>query len=342
MTDQGASGLLIAAGLRDAVARWLDHIRALDAAAANTVKAYAADVTGFLGFLAAHRGGMEGVQALAALPQTDLRAWMAAERARGVSARTLARSLSAVKGFTGWLAEREGFDASTMLSARGPKFRRKLPRPLTEDATFAMIDSVGDQAREPWVQARDVAVVTLLYGCGLRISEALGLTGDAHPLPDVLRITGKGGKERLVPVLPAARQAVAAYVRLCPHDLTRAAALFRGARGGPLNPRLIALVMEKSRLQLALPATATPHALRHSFATHLLSAGGDLRAIQELLGHASLSTTQAYTAVDTARLMEVYDRTHPRAHLAMRDGSGLQASRLPMATPPSRPINRRL
>ncbi len=304
---------MISPALRDAFGRWLDHLRALDGAAKNTLTAYASDVTGFLGFLAGHRGECEGVQALAALPQSDLRAWMAAERARGVSARTLARSLSAVKGFTGWLAEREGFDATVTLQARGPKYRRKLPRPLSEDAAFAMIDRVGDQAAEAWIAARDMAVVTLLYGCGLRISEALGLTGAAQPLPDVLRIIGKGGKERLVPVLPAARAAVAEYVRLCPYELTRNEALFRGARGGPLNPRLIALVMEKARMQLGLPASATPHAMRHSFATHLLSAGGDLRAIQELLGHASLSTTQTYTAVDAARLMEVYEKAHPRA-----------------------------
>ena len=157
------------------------------------------------------------------------------------------------------------------------------------------------------------AVVTLLYGCGLRISEALGLTGADHPLPEVLRILGKGGKERLVPVLPAARQAVSRYAALCPFDLTAEATLFRGTRGGPLNPRLIAAAMERTRNRLGLPSTATPHALRHSFATHLLSAGGDLRAIQELLGHASLSTTQAYTAVDAARLMEVYEKAHPRA-----------------------------
>ncbi len=307
------SGLAISASLRDALARWLDHLRALDGAAENTLKAYAADVAGFLGFLAQHRGGLEGVGALADLPQGDLRAWMAAERGRGVSARSLARSLSAVKGFSGWLAEREGFDASTTLSARGPRYRRKLPRPLSEDGARAMIAQVGDQGAEDWISARDSAVLTLLYGCGLRISEALGLTGAAHPLPEMLRIIGKGGKERLVPVLPAAQEAVAAYVRLCPYDLARPGPLFRGTRGGPLNPRLIALVMERARAQLGLPSSATPHALRHSFATHLLSAGGDLRAIQELLGHASLSTTQAYTAVDAARLMEVYEKAHPRA-----------------------------
>ena len=295
------------------MARWLDHKRALDGAAANTITAYAADVAGFLGFLAAHRGQMEGLGAVASLLQTDLRAWMAAERARGVSARTLARSLSAVKSFIGWLAEREGFDASTTLSARGPKYRRKLPRPLSEEAALGLIDRVGEQADEPWVAARDRAVVTLLYGCGLRISEALGLTGAESPLPQVLRIIGKGGKERVVPVLPVAQTAVADYAALCPHDLTRTGPLFRGVRGGPLNPRLIARVMERVRAQMGLPASATPHAMRHSFATHLLSAGGDLRAIQELLGHASLSTTQAYTAVDAARLMEVYDRAHPRA-----------------------------
>lgn len=305
--------LAISPAARAALAEWLTQLRALDGVSENTIKAYSADVAGYLAFLSDYRGGTEGLKALVAVPLTELRAWMAHERGRGVSARSLARSMSAVKGFTAWLAEREGVDATAVLSARAPKFRRKLPRPLTEDAAAAVLDTVGDQSREEWVAARDMAVVTLLYGCGLRISEALGLTGADFPLPQVLRIIGKGGKERLVPVLPAAQEAVAAYVKLCPHDLSRNEALFRGTRGGALNPRLIALVMEKTRMQLGLPSTATPHALRHSFATHLLSAGGDLRAIQELLGHASLSTTQGYTAVDSARLMEVYDRAHPRA-----------------------------
>ncbi len=176
-----------------------------------------------------------------------------------------------------------------------------------------MLADVGEGAAEDWIGLRDAAVVTLLYGCGLRISEALGLRGADHPLPEVLRILGKGGKERLVPVLPVARAAVARYVQLCPYPILRDGALFLGARGGPLSPRLVQLAMERARARLGLPATATPHALRHSFATHLLSAGGDLRAIQELLGHASLSTTQAYTAVDAARLAEVYARAHPRA-----------------------------
>ncbi len=305
--------LAISPAARDALQGWLSHLKSLDGKAAHTLTAYARDVTGWLAFLAQHRGGTEGLAAIATVPASDLRSWMAAERARGVSARSLARSLSAVKTFTAWLADRQGADATTILSTRGPKYRRKLPRPLSVEAAAAMIDTVGDQAREDWVAARDVAVVTLLYGCGLRISEALGLTGAVHPLPDVLRITGKGNKTRLVPVLPAARAAVARYVQLCPYDLTPSEPLFRGTRGGPLNPRLIALVMEKARMQLGLPSTATPHAMRHSFATHLLAAGGDLRSIQELLGHASLSTTQAYTAVDAARLMEVYEKAHPRA-----------------------------
>jgi integrase/recombinase XerC len=199
------------------------------------------------------------------------------------------------------------------LLTRAPKFTKKLPRPLAEDAAAKMIETVEMQSLEPWVAARDSAVVTLLYGCGLRISEALGLTGADAPLPKTLRIIGKGQKERVVPVIGAARDAVDEYIRLCPHDLAPDKALFRGVRGGALNQRLVQKVMENARLQLGLPATATPHAMRHSFATHLLTAGGDLRAIQELLGHASLSTTQAYTAVDTARLMEVYDKAHPRA-----------------------------
>jgi integrase/recombinase XerC len=305
--------LAISAEQRAALAGFLDHMKALRGASRHTIAAYAHDLRGFLAFLAAHRGGPQSLAATLATPQADLRAWMAHERARGLEARSLARALSAVRSFTAWAADRSGAEATTILSARGPRYRRKLPRPLTEEAAAAAIETVGLQAREDWQQARDTAVVTLLYGCGLRISEALSLTGAEHPLPEVLRITGKGGKTRLVPVLPAARDAVAAYAALCPWDLAPGIPLFRGARGGALNPRLIQLAMERARMQLGLPATATPHALRHSFATHLLSAGGDLRAIQELLGHASLSTTQAYTAVDAARLMEVYEAAHPRA-----------------------------
>ncbi len=298
---------------RDALERWLTELGALRGRAPNTLNAYRRDVAGFLDFLSRHLGGPVGLRPLADLSQTDLRAWMAHERGRGLSARSLARALSSVRNFLGWLSDREGAEATAALSARGPKYRRKLPRPLAEDAARAMLDEVGAEARADWIAARDTAVVTLLYGCGLRISEALSLPAAAAPLPDMLRIRGKGGKERLVPVLPAARSAVDRYCALCPFALDPAAPLFRGARGGPLSPRLIAKAMEGARHRLGLPASATPHALRHSFATHLLAAGGDLRAIQELLGHASLSTTQAYTAVDAARLMDVYEAAHPRA-----------------------------
>ena len=312
MAGLGADPFL-APALGAALSQWLTHLAALDGAAANTVEAYRRDVSRYLKFLAGHRGEAGGIASVTATTQSDLRAWMAEERDRGLSARSLARALSAVKGFTAWAADRSGGDATTVLSARSPKFRRKLPRPLSEDGASEILAEIGADAREDWIAARDTAIATLLYGLGLRISEALALTGADHPLPPTLRITGKGGKTRLVPVIPAATQAVKAYVALCPFDLTQSGPLFRGARGGPVNPRLIQAAMERARLRLGLPATATPHALRHSFATHLLSAGGDLRAIQELLGHASLSPTQAYTAVDAARLMEVYEKAHPRA-----------------------------
>ncbi|MFQ1700191.1 tyrosine recombinase XerC [Loktanella agnita] len=304
---------MISPALSTALATWLDHQRAIAGAAENTITAYQTDLLSFLSFMTQHNGGSQGLGPIARIDIRDMRAWMAHERARGVGARSLARSLSAVKSFYRWLAEREGFEPTAVLSTRAPKFQRKLPRPLAEGAATAMIDTVELQAREPWVAARDAAVVTLLYGCGLRISEALSLTGSDAPLPDVLRITGKGGKERIVPVIDAARDAVDAYLRLCPYPVETNAPLFKAIRSGPLRPRAIQKVMEQARLQLGLPATATPHAMRHSFATHLLTAGGDLRAIQELLGHASLSTTQAYTAVDTARLMDVYDKAHPKA-----------------------------
>ncbi|MBW6506307.1 MAG: tyrosine recombinase XerC [Rhodobacteraceae bacterium] len=296
----------------DALATWLDHLRALDGAAEHTLTAYRADVAEFLGFLSRHRGEGMGTARLAGIGQGDMRAFMAQEHGRGLGARSLARRLSAVKGFIRWLADREGFDATHVLAARAPKYPRSLPRPLTEDGARDVILRAETQTEEPWIAARDAAVLTLLYGCGLRISEALGLTGSDLPLGASLRITGKGGRERVVPVLPAAALAVAEYLRLCPYRMEPGQALFRGARGGPLNPRLIALAMQRARMSLGLPATATPHALRHSFATHLLAAGGDLRAIQDLLGHASLATTQIYTAVDSAHLMQVYEAAHPR------------------------------
>lgn len=304
---------MISDAARSALQDWLHSQKALKGASDNTIEAYARDVRGFLTFLTEHKGGLQGIGALRAVTLSDMRSWMARCRAEEIGARSLARKLSAVKSFYRWLSEREGFDATAVMAARAPKFQKKLPRPLAEDAAQGVIDTLDLQSQVPWVAARDQAVVTLLYGCGLRISEALGLTGADLPLGGSLRIIGKGGKERVVPVIGPAREAVEVYLRICPYPTEPDAALFRGVRGGALGPRAVQKVVEQVRLQLGLPASVTPHAMRHSFATHLLNAGGDLRAIQELLGHASLSTTQAYTAVDTARLMEVYRRAHPKA-----------------------------
>lgn len=304
---------LISPACRDALQLWLASQKALNGAADNTLTAYRGDLADFLSFMTVHFGAPQGLGALQSINTADMRAWMADTRNSGTGARSLARKLSAVKSFYRWLATREGFEPTAVLMARAPKFQKKLPRPLDAEAAKAVLDTVELQSSADWVAARDVAVVTLLYGCGLRISEALGLLGKDAPIAAVLRITGKGDKERIVPVIPAARDAVERYLTLCPHPHEPEAPLFRGVRGGALNPRLIQGVMAKTRAQLGLPATATPHALRHSFATHLLEAGGDLRSIQELLGHASLSTTQAYTAVNTAHLMDVYNRSHPKA-----------------------------
>ncbi|SHG69962.1 tyrosine recombinase XerC [Marivita hallyeonensis] len=305
--------IVISPAARDALEGWLAASRALKGTAENTLTAYRTDVVDFITFMTEYKGDAQGLAPLSRIAVTDMRAWMAQTRSGGASARSLARKLSAVKSFYRWLAEREGFEPTAVLSTRAPKFEKKLPRPLNEDAARAMIATVGEQSQTGWVGARDMAVVTLLYGCGLRISEALGLMGRDLPLGEAMRIVGKGGKERVVPVLPVARQAVATYLKLCPFETETDKPVFRGVRGGALNPRLVQKVTEQARMQLGLPATATPHAMRHSFATHLLSAGGDLRAIQELLGHASLSTTQAYTSVDTVHLMKVYEATHPKS-----------------------------
>lgn len=304
---------MISAGARDRLEGWLAHRKALNGASPNTLDAYRRDVAEFLGFMTLHKGESQGLAALRRITISDMRSWMAEARGRDIGARTLARKLSAVKSFYRWLSEREGFDPTAVAAARPPKYPKRLPRPLEPEAAQDVIGLLDLQHGVPWMAARDQAVVTLLYGCGLRISEALGLMGRDLPIGEVLRIRGKGGKERTVPVIGPARDAVARYVALCPYPPGKDTALFRGARGGPLGPRAIQKAIEQVRRQLGLPATATPHAMRHSFATHLLSSGGDLRAIQELLGHASLSTTQAYTSVDTGRLMEVYAKTHPKA-----------------------------
>ncbi|MGR3467595.1 MAG: tyrosine recombinase XerC [Shimia sp.] len=298
---------------RDALGAWLDAERALKGASEATVTAYRRDVVGFLSFMVVHTGEAQGLSAVARTSVRDMRAWMAHERARGLSARSLARALSAVKTFARFLATRYGVEPTAILQTRAPKLKARLPRPVSEEGALELIAQAEVQAGDDWQGARDAAVLTVLYGCGLRVSEALGLTGDQAVLPEVLRIVGKGGKERIVPVVPAARSAVARYARLCPHPIVAGGPLFFSVRGKPLGARQVAKVTERARMALGLPSSATPHALRHSFATHLLAAGGDLRAIQELLGHAALSTTQTYTSVDAVRLMEVYDAAHPRA-----------------------------
>jgi integrase/recombinase XerC len=300
----GADGLL---------ARWLAALSAAQGARPRTVEAYARDVADWLGFLARHRGGPPTAAELGAVGPSDLRAWMAAGRARGLCSRSVARALSAAKSFHRWLAEAEGVESPAMLAARGPKAPRRLPRPVSVAGARALIAAVETEPEAPWIGARDAAVLTLLWGSGLRISEALALTGADAPLRETLRVVGKGGKERLAPVLPAAREAVEAYRRLAPFAPVGPEPLFRGARGGPLGARAVQKAVERARMGLGLPATATPHALRHAFATHLLAAGGDLRSIQQLLGHAALSTTQIYTAVDGARLAAVHAAAHPRA-----------------------------
>jgi integrase/recombinase XerC len=299
------------AGASDLLIRWLAQLSAVRQRSPKTVEAYGRDVAGYLGFLAGHQGGPMGREALGAVTLAELRAWMAAERGRGLSPRSLARMLSAVRSFYNWLEEAEGIDCSAIHVVRSPKLPRRLPRPVAVAGARALVATVSEDA-EPWITARDQAALTLIWGSGLRISEALGLRQGDAPLAEVIRVTGKGAKQREVPVLPAAQKAVEHYRALCPFAPGRNEALFLGARGGPLNPRLLQKAMAAARMALGLPPSATPHALRHSFATQLLAAGGDLRAIQELLGHASLSSTQVYTGVDETRLMEIYDKTHPR------------------------------
>lgn len=312
MSGAASSLLAVPDALHSALETWLAELSAVEGRSAATLKAYRSDVVGFIRFQMGYCESLATPQKLLALEQSDLRAWMAFERGNGLSSRALARKLSSLKSFAGWAGKRFGGEATALLAMRPPRFRAKLPRPLNAQDALEIIDTAAAQGGDDWVCARDRAALLLLYGCGLRISEALSLKGSDAELPEVLRITGKGAKTRLVPTLPITRAAVAQYARLCPYSLAPNAPLFRGMRGGPLNARLLTRVIAQARAQLGLPPTATPHALRHSFATHLLSAGADLRAIQELLGHSSLATTQVYTAVDSKHLLDVYKKAHPR------------------------------
>ena len=300
----------------EALSAWLEHLAHERRLSPRTLEAYGHIGRLYLGFLARHRGGALRLSDLGAVSAAEVRAHLAERRAgdRPLSARSISQTLSAIRTFHAFLDRRLDTPAPQLVLVRGPKVRASLPRPVSENQARGLLaETEADPDAEPWEAARDRAVLTLLYGCGLRISEALSLTRADAPLPETLRITGKGGKTRMAPVLPAVREAVDAYLALQPFPLTPDDALFRARRGGPLGPRQVQAAMQRLRGRLGLPASATPHALRHSFATHLLGAGADLRSIQQLLGHASLSTTQKYTAVDAARLLDAYAAAHPRA-----------------------------
>ncbi len=310
--------LIAEADLQAAVGTWFAYLSSERQLAEKTQESYGRDLKCFLGFLAHHMGGPASLKTLRELNPRDFRAFLAARRNDGVSSRSLARALSAIRMFFRFLDRRGILKNDAVLAVRSPKLPHAVPKPLSVDAATSVTadTSAGTHADAPeWVVARDAAVLTLLYGSGLRISEALGLNRGDAPVGrrDVLRITGKGGKERAVPVLPVAQDAVARYLELCPFALASKGPLFVGVKGKRLSARIIQLLMQRLRGAFALPDTATPHALRHSFATHLLGHGADLREIQELLGHSSLSTTQIYTEVDAARLLKVYDEAHPRA-----------------------------
>lgn len=299
----------------EALAAWLEHLAHERRCSPRTLEAYGRIGRLYIGFLETHRGQPLTLSGLGAVTAAEVRAHLAERRSgdRPLSARSLSQTLSAIRTFHQFLDRRCDTPAPQLALVRGPRVKPSLPRPVSEDQARGLLAEPGaDPDLEPWEAARDAAVMTLLYGCGLRISEALSLKRSDAPLPETLRITGKGGKTRLVPVLPAVNAAVTAYLAAQPFPLAPADALFRASRGGDLSARHVQATVQRLRGHLGLPATATPHALRHSFATHLLGAGADLRSIQELLGHASLSTTQKYTEVDAARLLGAYAAAHPR------------------------------
>jgi integrase/recombinase XerC len=309
----------VTADLRAAIGLWAGWLAGERRASGHTIAAYGRDLAFFLDFLTEHRGELPSLSSINELRPADFRAYLAHRAQEQIERSSLARAMSVLRGFVRFV-ERRGLASTTALAAlRAPKLPHGVPKPLTIEDAIGSLDAVGDLAAKDWQGKRDTAILALLYGCGLRLSEALGLSRAEAPLGEIVAITGKGGKQRLLPVLPAVRKTVADYLDACPHILSAEGPLFVGARGGPLNPRLVQRQMASLRGFLSLPETATPHALRHSFATHLLGAGGDLRAIQELLGHASLSTTQRYTSVETERLLTIYAAAHPRAHLDRTD-----------------------
>lgn len=301
---------------QEALALWLEHLAHERRSSPRTLEAYGFAARRYIGFLEQHRGEAVTLAALGDVTAGEVRAWLAHLRQgdKPLSPRSLSQALSAIRTFHRFLDRRLDTPNAAIALVRGPRVKPSAPRPVSEDQARGMLAEPGlDPDREDWEAARDEAVLTLLYGCGLRISEALSLKRSDAPLPDALRITGKGSKTRIVPVLPAVQTATEAYLAEVPFALSPNEPLFRAKRGGPLSPRHVQATVQNLRSRLGLPASATPHALRHSFATHLLGAGADLRSIQELLGHASLSTTQRYTQVDAAALLSAYSKAHPHA-----------------------------
>lgn len=293
---------------------WLSSLAGERRLADNTLEAYERDTRQFLTFMTGYLGNPTSIGNVSNLRPVDLRAFLASRRKEGAGARSLGRHLAGLRSFLRYLEKKGMVNAAGATAMRAPKQPKSLPKPLTDRQALKITTADAQLSEEPWIAARNAAVLALLYGCGLRISEALGLTGaDLSHGVRSLRVTGKGNKMRLVPLLPVVLEAVEAYRTLCPYHIEDDEPLFLGARGGTLQPAIVQREMQKLRGAFGLPENATPHALRHSFATHLLAGGGDLRTIQELLGHASLSTTQIYTGVDTARLLEIYDNSHPRA-----------------------------
>ena len=307
--DPSSLDLHPASGL---AARWASYLQHDRRRSAHTVRAYAATAHRLIDFLGRHRGEPIDAAVLTSVVAADLRAFLADRRASGLGAASAARELSGVRAFLRYASGQQGV-AAQLPRTRAPKRPRTLPRPAAPDDAVSLAENAADAASEPWIGARDLAILLLLYGAGLRVAEAMSLTANLLPIGSTLRVTGKRSKTRIVPVVAAVREAIDEYVRQCPYPLSGEVPLFVGARGGPLNPDLVRRSVAAARRRLGLPDTLTPHALRHSFATHLLARGADLRSLQELLGHASLSSTQIYTAVDAARLLDVYRHAHPRA-----------------------------
>jgi len=299
--------------LHKMTAEWIGWLTHNKSSSKHTVTAYEIDIRNFFAFFSNHTGNEVTIGTLASLSLRDFRSWLAARHNEKLTAKSSARALSVVRNFYRYMEKHDELENSAIFHVRSPKLAKSLPKALPEDQAVSAVEQVGSDHKEPWVQMRDVALLTLIYGCGLRISEALSLTlSDIPANASSVIIRGKGNKERIVPILPQVHQAIAQYKKDCPYNLDNGDVLFRGARGGALRPEIFQKEIRNLRAKLNLPDSATPHSFRHSFATHLLSGGGDLRTIQELLGHADLSTTQHYTKVDHARLLSAYNKAHPR------------------------------